>query len=117
MRSTAWGLDASTGEDWRLRAACRGEDPEWWATGNPGNKRAKVICSGCPVIDDCRAFADRIGANGMIFAGVVYNTIGDRATPQPAVCVRCRRTFLRDRAWTKFCTPACRVAWHNNRGQ
>jgi hypothetical protein len=50
--------------DWRARAACRDEDPELFfpaANTGPGwaaqVTAAKAVCQGCPVVEECRAFA------------------------------------------------------------
>jgi hypothetical protein len=50
--------------DWRTRAACRDEDPElFFPAANTGPAwaaqvtAAKAICRGCPVVEQCRAFA------------------------------------------------------------
>ncbi|MGE2723554.1 WhiB family transcriptional regulator [Mycolicibacterium pulveris] len=45
---------------WRLRAACIGVDPDLFFP-DPGDsilaQRAKAVCDGCPVSDECLAFA------------------------------------------------------------
>ncbi|EKT77461.1 WhiB family transcriptional regulator (plasmid) [Rhodococcus opacus] len=51
--------------DWQHRASCRGTDTDLFFSpdGERGNVRArreraaKQICQGCPVLDDCRAYA------------------------------------------------------------
>lgn len=58
---------AATGEldsEWRLRASCRGKDPDIFFP-QPGGGRAiaveaaRQICSRCPVIRECHAFSKR----------------------------------------------------------
>lgn len=45
--------------NWRERAACRDYyNPEWWFTHSKGNIRsAKLVCSVCPVADECLLYA------------------------------------------------------------
>lgn len=44
---------------------CRDHDPELWFSGKPYEQAAALaVCRSCPVVDECRAFADdnnRIG--------------------------------------------------------
>lgn len=73
MRS-AWDLEADHDLDWRLSAACRGEDPEMWSlahdlVGRERNAAAKEICRHCPVKRECLEFGLRTNAVGMIFGG------------------------------------------------
>ena len=42
--------------EWRKFAACLGEDPTLWDA--PGKPRAFVVCRSCPVLAECRAWAD-----------------------------------------------------------
>lgn len=45
--------------NWRHQAACRDHDPELWFSGNPHEQAAALaVCRSCPVVDECRAFAD-----------------------------------------------------------
>lgn len=45
--------------DWRHQAACRDHDPELWFSGKPYEQAAALaICRSCPVIGECRRFAD-----------------------------------------------------------
>lgn len=52
--------------DWQARAACRDADPDLFfpETGGPdnGTNEALAICATCPVIAQCRAYADRVEA-------------------------------------------------------
>jgi WhiB family redox-sensing transcriptional regulator len=53
----------TSGRDWRLRAACRRADPElFFPVSQSGPSldqvtQAKAICAGCPVRQQCLAFA------------------------------------------------------------
>lgn len=41
------------------KAACRDHDPELWFSGKPYEQAAALaICRSCPVIGECRRFAD-----------------------------------------------------------
>jgi len=40
-------------DDWWLRAACRGRDPEMFFTGERDPRAARKICEGCPVRAEC----------------------------------------------------------------
>ncbi|PLS24968.1 WhiB family transcriptional regulator [Bifidobacterium imperatoris] len=45
--------------DWRHQATCRQYDPELWFSTRPDEtKTALAVCRQCPVIDECRQFAD-----------------------------------------------------------
>lgn len=55
--------------DWTDLAACRGHDPELWFPLGDG-ARAKAICAGCPVREDCLTFALRLGLDHGIFGGL-----------------------------------------------
>ncbi|GGM65709.1 transcriptional regulator WhiB [Longimycelium tulufanense] len=43
--------------DWRIRAACRDEDPDTLFVRGAEQRKAKVICLGCPVRTECLAEA------------------------------------------------------------
>ncbi len=57
--------------DWMADAACRGMDPELFfpARGYTGHP-AKAVCSTCPVIRDCLAYALRNGEKFGVWAGL-----------------------------------------------
>lgn len=55
--------------DWRKMAACRGMDPELWFPLGDG-AQARTVCAGCPVADQCLAWAVAIGADDGIFGGL-----------------------------------------------
>lgn len=55
--------------DWRKMAACRGMDPELWFPLGDG-AQARAVCAGCPVADQCLAWAVAIGADDGIFGGL-----------------------------------------------
>lgn len=62
--------------DWRDRAACRGVDPElFFPIGRDDVERpeidaAKQICEGCPVHDECLAYALRTRQPEGIWGGL-----------------------------------------------
>ncbi|AHH93666.1 WhiB family transcriptional regulator [Kutzneria viridogrisea] len=43
--------------DWRIRAACRDEDPEQLFVRGAEQRKAKIVCLGCPVRTECLAEA------------------------------------------------------------
>ncbi|MQA09196.1 MAG: WhiB family transcriptional regulator [Pseudonocardiaceae bacterium] len=43
--------------DWRVRAACRDEDPEELFVRGAEQRKAKVVCVSCPVRTECLAEA------------------------------------------------------------
>jgi WhiB family transcriptional regulator, redox-sensing transcriptional regulator len=48
----------SAGEDWRIVAACRNVDPKvFFPQSDLFSNRAKLICSTCPVREQCLAWA------------------------------------------------------------
>lgn len=57
------GGQVSTQREWRNRAVCRDEDPElFFPVGSDGpalaqTERAKAVCAGCPVQQECLSFA------------------------------------------------------------
>lgn len=65
-----------TGEDWRHRAACVGEDPElFFPTGKTGPallqiEEAKVVCRGCPVRDECLETAQELSLDHGVWGGL-----------------------------------------------
>lgn len=56
-------------KDWTDLAACQGMDPELWFSLGDG-AQARAVCAGCPVRDDCLAFALRLGLDDGIFGGL-----------------------------------------------
>ena len=53
---------------WMRRAACAGYPPLWWV-GKKADPRALIICQGCPVIEQCRAFVSGLPFAAGIWAG------------------------------------------------
>lgn len=48
---------------WRAKAACQGLGADYMMVTTPTMKRrAKAICATCPVVNECRAFSDRLEA-------------------------------------------------------
>lgn len=62
-------------DDWRLRAACRDEDPELFfplSEVGPGARqveRAKAVCAHCPVRAECLGYALDNGLEHGVFGG------------------------------------------------
>ena len=58
-RANPYRKDGREPMDWRHQAACRDHDPELWFSGKPYEQAAALaICRSCPVIGECRRFAD-----------------------------------------------------------
>jgi WhiB family redox-sensing transcriptional regulator len=62
--------------DWRQRAACLDEDPElFFPVGSTGPaleqlERAKQVCHGCDVIDDCLEWALETNQDAGVWGGL-----------------------------------------------
>ena len=62
-------------DDWRLRAACRDQDPELFfplSEMGPGARqadRAKAVCARCPVRAECLEYALDNGLDHGVFGG------------------------------------------------
>lgn len=83
---STWGLDSDPAEHWRLRAACRDEDPELFFPVGPAGRnnapalermvqRAKAVCARCRVIEQCLRWALDHGEGHGIWGGM---TEGER---------------------------------------
>lgn len=68
-------LNMLNDDDWRLRAACRNEDPELFfpvSDVGPGARQtdqAKAVCARCPVRAECLEYALDNGLDHGIFGG------------------------------------------------
>ena len=52
--------------DWRVKAACKGENPELWFSLTAEDRQlAQLICSRCPVRRECGEYAVEIHSNKM----------------------------------------------------
>jgi WhiB family redox-sensing transcriptional regulator len=73
---------------WVEGAACRDADPELFFAGSgSAYTEARAICAGCPVVAECRDYADRIEA-----APRAYEMFGMFAGESPSERVRRRRS-------------------------
>ncbi len=63
--------------DWTRRAACVRRPADWWDFGDGGNRLALMICSICPVQQEC-AREDPEPA-GVVRAGVAWTDAGNPA--------------------------------------
>jgi len=64
-------------DDWRIKAACRDEDPELFfplgsssAADRLQIAEAKSICHGCPVLTECRRWTLKFDPSHGVFAGL-----------------------------------------------
>jgi len=72
--------------DWGLRAACRGEDPELFfpdPSDTAGISAAVAVCVRCPVTAECAAWATRSRVTYGVFAGRFHNYIAKGAIGRP----------------------------------
>lgn len=84
--ASQYGMASDVGGDWRVQAACRGEDPAKWEIQgdrlSQENREALDICAACPVRepcrDDMRAFT---AATSIIAGGWSWSSTG---RPKPA---------------------------------
>lgn len=57
--------------EWMSRAACRDVDPDLFFPQTASEMRAAIaICDGCPVKEECGAYADSTRLNGYPITGV-----------------------------------------------
>ncbi|QYC38604.1 Transcriptional regulator WhiB [Nonomuraea coxensis DSM 45129] len=58
---------------WLRRGACRSSDPDLFFPLAPSplqEARAKAVCAGCQVLEECRAYALRAGESDGIWGGL-----------------------------------------------
>jgi WhiB family redox-sensing transcriptional regulator len=66
----------SAQDDWRMRAACRTEDPElFFPIGNTGPallqiEEARSVCRRCPALEDCMTWALTTGQDHGVWGGM-----------------------------------------------
>lgn len=59
-------------EDWQESAKCRGADTDtyhWDNLGDDKERRAYELCNGCPVIEQCAAYARAHQVTDYVYAG------------------------------------------------
>jgi WhiB family redox-sensing transcriptional regulator len=69
-------------QPWRQDAACRDVDVEVFFPNSGTGSRydvARAICSTCPVLADCRRWADRAEGSGALFGMVAGESPRERA--------------------------------------
>jgi WhiB family transcriptional regulator, redox-sensing transcriptional regulator len=80
--------------DWRLLAACRHADPELFFPVSPSGPsldqvtQAKAICAGCPVRQQCLAFALDTRQDHGVWGGMSEEERRPQAGPGNNVTVR-----------------------------
>lgn len=78
--------------NWIHQAACRGHDPELWFSTRPSKtKTALAVCRPCPVIGECREWADghsRINGYPLqgIWGGRQYDVTAYQIGPVVLMC-------------------------------
>lgn len=89
----------ATATPWITQALCRGRPPQWWETGDTGNRLAMTLCRHCPI----RALCPQLDPEpvGVVHAGVAYDDDGNPCricecgqpivgrTGDPALCSTC----------------------------
>lgn len=74
---------------WMDDAACRGRSDLYFPANGSGHsnsghhQQARTICSGCPVINECRQYALAINPAGGVWAGLTANELN--ANPERTV--------------------------------
>jgi WhiB family redox-sensing transcriptional regulator len=60
-------------DGWHAEAVCRQVDPElFWPLYESEARRAKAVCSRCPVVPECRQLADELGVTEGVWHGHWY---------------------------------------------
>jgi WhiB family redox-sensing transcriptional regulator len=103
--------------DWMKNAACAGHDPEKFfphAKGPQARRaqvEARIVCTACPVMRECRDYADQLMVTDGMWGGKFYNrkalTTSAHIAPSPCGTVRAYRSHLRR---GEFVDDACRKA-------
>lgn len=101
------------GDDWRKGALCRKVEPEVFfpvGTGRTYNVQvelAKDICGGCPVMNECRAWARKTRQVFGVWGG---ESAEERLKAiRTRVCQQCKRVPIG--STSKFCGTPCRIAY------
>ena len=106
--TTRAGTTHGPGDPWQNQAACAGQDPEAWATptgvqsGQMANARAALaVCAVCPVLDQCREWAQRSVDNrrGLILGGIPFTEYGI----EPHRCTFCGCYVINSGRAGKWC--------------
>lgn len=107
-------------EEWRQHAACRGFPTAWWyPEKGETTRKAQVICSSCPVRDECCHSALQRSEEG-VWGGM---NIRERRrlrieydVQKVLVCQHCRGTFEKPatrHVVSMYCSEACRKGRQN----
>lgn len=63
-------------DDWRDEGLCRQSDPDqFFAKSTPAVQKAKKICRGCPVREECMRFAVTNGEMFGVWGGLSQNEL------------------------------------------
>ena len=72
-------------EQWEAKAACRGENPEWWLPADDETRAAaRAICNRCPVKERC------LEANGDMEYGVIGGLTATQRKRRQALPAECK---------------------------
>lgn len=103
---------------WVEAAACRGSEPELFHPDRGASTAsAKAVCAGCPVIDECLAWALDTTQKYGVWGGTSEKErrIMRRVAAEPAqmsgpkVCDCCGDTYRAGRRDQRYCSADCRV--------
>ena len=112
-RSSVYPLIDDTGGEWRIDAACAGQDPKVWTKNH--NRRAtperlKKICADCPVSIHCL----NEGLNECRMSSRTSDTVGTRAGTSAHVRHDLYRAWLEDNMGA-FREELLSAGWHYQR--
>lgn len=83
-----------------MTPTCIGKSPEWWDTGDDGNRLAILLCQQCPTADWCRRRVPN--PCGVIVAGVANADLNGGRRPLPQC--GCGYPVVRQRPGNPMCT-------------
>jgi WhiB family redox-sensing transcriptional regulator len=114
-----WTCDA----DWKKHAECAGMDESIFFPHKPGDSRqwdraldyrpGKLVCTRCPVMGQCRAFADRNREEWGIWGGLTAKELTTlRYVPKAKMrpCGWCTALFVTSSSNRKHCCEGCKKA-------
>ena len=91
---------------WRDAAACRGVDPEvFFPERGESVAKAKKVCAGCPVRDECLEYAEETLQKFGVWGGLSERQRRRRRRGRVVLCGRCEApvAFAPGRKWCEAC--------------
>ncbi|GAS92654.1 WhiB family transcriptional regulator [Mycolicibacterium brisbanense] len=118
MSGIAGALTLNVAEDWMRRKACATEDADDWFPEEGDARKARLICVGCPVREECLAYAIEHDERFGIWGGLAPKQRarikqGQAPTyrflePDERPCKRCSKDFKPAHGRNIYCSTACR---------